>query len=160
MQETKTTCLEIKLVGLKRIRTSNEAEFNPEKAQIGVCLQQYAQENYPSKIENRKTPGKTFAVYSEYESDYKGKYSWFIGEEVTEFGDIAEGMESLCIPAQIYSKFTTDAGMMPNVVIEAWQKIWQMDDANRNYKMDFEVYDQRAQDPANSVVDIYIGLTK
>lgn len=160
MQKIQTTCLEIKLVGLKRIRTSNEAEFNPETAQIGSCFQKYVQGDYPSKIENRKNPGKTFAVYLEYESDHRGKYSWFIGEEVTKFGEIAEGMESFIIPAQTYSKFTTDPGIMPNIVIEAWQEIWQMNDANRNYKADFEVYDQRAQDPTNAVVDICIGITK
>ena len=85
---------------------------------------------------------------------------YFIGEEVSEFARIAEGLEAYVIPAQNYNKYTTDAGAMPNIVINAWQEIWQMDDKNRNYQADFEVYDQRSQDLSNAIVDIYIGVMK
>ena len=53
-------------------------------------------------------------------------------------------------------------GKFPNVVIDTWQKIWQMSDeelgGTRSYIADFEIYDERSYDPANAVVDIYIGL--
>ena len=160
MQENKVTCAEIKLIGLKKIRTNTAAEFNPQTAKIGAAVGKYFQNGYPDQIENRVNPGKTFAVYFEYESDYKGEYSYFIGEEVSEFARIVEGLEAYVIPAQSYNKYTTDAGAMPNIVINAWQKIWQMDDKNRNYQADFEVYDQRSQDPSNAIVDIYIGVMK
>ena len=51
---------------------------------------------------------------------------------------------------------------MPDVVINAWQKIWKMTSedfgGNRAYISDFEVYDQRASDSANASLDIYIGI--
>jgi predicted transcriptional regulator YdeE len=51
---------------------------------------------------------------------------------------------------------------MPEVVIDAWQKIWKMTsddfDGDRAYIADFEVYDQRASNPDNASLDIYIGL--
>ena len=51
---------------------------------------------------------------------------------------------------------------MPEVVINAWQQIWQMSsndfEGRRAYIADFEVYDQRAMDPANTSLDIYIGI--
>jgi predicted transcriptional regulator YdeE len=51
---------------------------------------------------------------------------------------------------------------MPQVDIEAWQKIWAMSDDElggaRSYTTDFEVYDERARDPQNTVLDIYIGI--
>ena len=50
---------------------------------------------------------------------------------------------------------------MPDVVISAWQKIWAMDGndfgGKRKYIADFEVYDERASNPNNTVIDIYIG---
>lgn len=53
---------------------------------------------------------------------------------------------------------------MPDIVIQAWQAIWKMTPEDlggkRTYRADFEIYDQRAQDPQNSVVDIYIGTTQ
>lgn len=157
MQETKITFPEIKLVGIKKIRTINEAEFDPKTAQILPTIQKYGQENYPAKIKHRKNPGRTFAIYFEYENDHKGEYSYFIGEEVTAFTD-NDNLEQYTIPSQIYNRFTTESGEMANVIVKAWQEIWQMDDSNRNYIADFEIYDQRAQDPKNAIADIYIGI--
>jgi len=40
--------------------------------------------------------------------------------------------------------------------------LWKMNEndfgGKRKYLADFEVYDKRASDPSNAVVDIYIGL--
>ena len=48
-------------------------------------------------------------------------------------------------------------------MIDAWQQIWRMfaNDigGKRAYQADFEVYNQRAVDPNNTIVDIHIGLT-
>ena len=63
---------------------------------------------------------------------------------------------------QTYTKFTSDPDQMPKVVIDMWQKIWNMDAAmlggERAYIADFEIYDERSSDPHNAVVDIYIGI--
>ena len=51
---------------------------------------------------------------------------------------------------------------MSEVVINAWQKIWNMSVSDfggkRAYLADFELYDHRAGDPANAIVDIHIGI--
>lgn len=51
---------------------------------------------------------------------------------------------------------------MPEVVISAWQKIWAMNEndfgGKRKYVADFEIYDQRASDPNNTIIDICIGI--
>lgn len=51
---------------------------------------------------------------------------------------------------------------MPEVVISAWQEIWAMNEnelgGKRKYIADFEIYDQRAVNPNNTVIDIYIGI--
>jgi len=150
---------EIKLVGISA-RTSNQAEMNPATAKIGQTMQRYFTEVLPH-IGQLADCATTFCVYTEYESDYTGPYTYFIGAQVSA-GKVVDGAETLTIPAQSYAKFTTALGAMPAVVIDAWMKIWQMTPAdfggNRGYKADFEVYDSRALDPMKSVVDIYIGL--
>jgi len=54
------------------------------------------------------------------------------------------------------------SGKMSDIVINAGQQIWQMtsDDfeGNRVYIADFEIYNQRAIDPTNASLDIYIGI--
>jgi predicted transcriptional regulator YdeE len=150
---------EIKLAGIK-IRTSNKEEFDPIAAKIMPMVQAYFQDSIADKISNRVYPGKIYIVYTEYESDYEGEYTCMIGEEVKSLDNLAEGLSTHVIPAQKYTKFTSEQGEIPKIVIDAWTKIWQMKelDSNRSYLSDFEVYDSRAADPLNAEVDIYVGI--
>jgi predicted transcriptional regulator YdeE len=151
----------MQLMGI-RVRTSNADEFNPETAKIPTTIQKYITEAVYDKIPNRKTPGKTYCVYTEYENDHTGQYTYFIGEEVELSADIPAGLNTITVPAQVYAKFTTESGAMPNVCISGWMQIWKMTTEDlggeRNYIADFEIYDERALDPANTVLDIFIGL--
>jgi predicted transcriptional regulator YdeE len=65
------------------------------------------------------------------------------------------------VPAGRYAIFTSERGPVQKVVVETWQRIWfELPSADnlRTYIADFEVYDERASDPANAVVDIYVGV--
>jgi len=153
---------EIKLVGIC-VRTSYQEELDKMGGSIFPCGKKYFHEELFEKIPNRKKPGTTFCAYTDYESDYKGAYTYFIGEEVTSL-DLPDGFSSLVIPEQTYAKFTTGPAPMPDVVVNAWKEIWEMssDDlgGERSYQTDFEIYDERVQDHNNIVLDIYIGLKK
>jgi predicted transcriptional regulator YdeE len=152
---------EIKLVGLTA-RTNNKNEINPQTSKIGGLMGRYWAQNIASQISDRKNPGVTLSVYTEYDSNEHGDYTYFLCEEVSSFENIPAELKKLIIPAAKYQKFTTPSGKMPDVVIGAWQQIWKMtsDDfeGDRSYIADFEVYDQRAIDPANTSLDIYVGV--
>jgi predicted transcriptional regulator YdeE len=65
------------------------------------------------------------------------------------------------IPAGQYAVLTTDKGPLSQVVPATWQKIFKLEDdrkLKRTYQADFEIYDQRAQDPHNAQLDIYVGV--
>jgi predicted transcriptional regulator YdeE len=151
----------IQLVGITA-RTNNAAEMNPTTGKIGPTLQRYFQNNLAEKIKARKKPGTTYCVYTDYESDCNGDYTYFVGEAVSHLDEVDPNLETKLIPAQRTIKFTTGPGPMPTVCIELWQKIWTMTDADlggtRAYVADFEVYDERSHDPQNTVLDIYIGI--
>jgi predicted transcriptional regulator YdeE len=153
---------EIKLVGLS-LRTNNKNEMDLQTAKIGKLANQFWQQNIAKEIPSRKNPGVTLAVYTNYASDEHGDYTYFIGEEVTSLTNVPEGLQELIIPAAEYQKFTTPVGKMPEVVINAWQQIWQMSSndfgGKRAYQADFEVYDERAVNPSSASLDIYIGIT-
>ena len=161
MKKTTTTLPEIKLVGITA-RTNLASEMNLATAKIGTTVQKYFHGGLYEKINTRKKAGVTYCVYTDYESDFTGDYTYFIGEEVDSFDCVPEGFETLVIPLQNYAKFTTESGPMPTVCISAWQKIWTMTPAEfgneRAYIADFEVYDERALDHQNVVLDIYVGL--
>ncbi|MBB64439.1 MAG: AraC family transcriptional regulator [Waddliaceae bacterium] len=154
----------IKLIGIQ-VRTNNENEFKNLNGKIFPCVQKYFQEALFEKIPNRKKPGTTFCAYTEYESDYTGDYTYLIGEEVNSFDfehPLPEGFEILSIPEQTYAKFTTAPAPMPNVLSNAWQEIWETPaekmGGERSYHTDFELYDERAKNPNETVLDIYIGI--
>jgi predicted transcriptional regulator YdeE len=160
MKKAATSKSVIKLVGLS-IRTSNQKELDPATAKIGLLVQDYFGLGVANQIQDRQNPGVTYSVYTEYESDHTGEYTYFIGEEVSSIDNVPNGLRIITIPESQYQRFTTAPGVMPAVVIQAWQSIWQMSPqelgGERRYLADFEIYDQRAMDPNSTVVDIYIG---
>jgi predicted transcriptional regulator YdeE len=161
MEKSKLTLPEIKLVGIT-VRTNNANEMKSDTAKIGMTIQKYFGSDLASKIPHRQNSGVTFCVYTQYESDHTGDYTYFVGEEVESFDNLPVGLETLTISTQQYTKFTTPPGQMPAICVNAWQEIWQMNSdallGDRTYQADFEVYDQRAADPSNAVLDIYIGV--
>ncbi len=161
MQKIVTALPEIKLLGIL-CRTNNTAEMNISSAKIAPTIQKYFRQAVGEEIPNRKNPGTTYCVYTDYESDFTGDYTYFIGEEVKFVGDSMEGFSSIIIPAQNYAKFTSKPGIMPEVCIDMWQNIWKMKSGElggkRAYLADFEVYDKRALDPSKTVLDIYVGV--
>jgi len=120
---------EIKLIGLT-VRTNNKNEMNPQTAKIGELAMRFWTQNIAAEIKNRKNPGVTLSVYTAYDSNEHGDYTYFIGEEVDSFDPVSTDLHTLTIPAANYQKFTTAAGKMPEVVIDAWQQIWKMSPAD------------------------------
>ncbi|MBS4167043.1 Uncharacterized protein NEOC65_002148 [Neochlamydia sp. AcF65] len=152
---------EIKLVGITS-RTNNSLEKDPSSAKISSTIQTYFQGACSEKILYRAKPGITYCVYTDYESDLKGDYTYFIGEEVSKFAEMAEGFSALVIPARNYVKFTSNPGTLPSLCINMWQEIWSMSaqdlGGEREYLADFEIYDDRASNHQNAILDIYIGI--
>lgn len=161
MDKSQVTLRDMNVMGLS-MRTSFQAECNPATSKIVQTVGRYWQEGVAATIPHRKNPGVLYAAYTAYESDYLGGYTYFIGEEVTSIDVIPEGLSALVIPAGTYTKLTTPPGPLPQVIIEAWKKIWGFTEADlggsRLYHTDFEVYDERARDPRQTVADIYIGV--
>lgn len=162
MQKQKVQFPTVTLVGLTG-RTNNKNEMNPTAAKIGDLADAYRRNQMANNIQHRASPGVTYAVYTDFESDENGDYTYFIGEVVKSLdGQDFTQFKTITIPESYYQKFTTEAGAMPGVVISAWQNIWTMNEndfgGKRKYIADFEVYDERAADPNNTVIDIYIGI--
>lgn len=165
MHKIATHLPEIRLIGITtRTNSKTIFEANPSTNPIAATVQRYFHQGLAQKIPHRKNPGTTFCVYTNYESDFTGDYTYFIGEEVTSFDHVSKEFETLVIPAQTYAKFTSKPGPMPAVCIDMWQRIWKMNDAElggkRAYIADFELYDERSTDHTNVVLDIYIGIEK
>lgn len=144
------------------VSTSFVKESNPLTSEITKLVGAYIGEKKADKIPERKNPNVSICAYFNYSNKYLGDYTYFIGEEVNENAIAPEGMIRLEIPAGTYLKVTTEPGIIPYILMNAWHKIWQLFEnaanGNRLYHVDFEVYDARAKDPQKSIVDIYVGV--
>lgn len=116
----------------------------------------FLHQNATAKIKNRALPPVMYAVYSDYESDWRGEYSYMIGCGVTRAGSAPEGMEMRKIPAQTYAVFTAK-GRMPDEILAIWSTVW-LSGLPRTYTFDFEVYDQRFTNPKEKEVDVCIAV--
>ncbi len=139
------------------ITTTNEKEASTE-GKIPGLWNRYFQEQIMQHIPNQQTK-KTFAFYSNYESDETGTYTFTIGMPVSSLEDVPENRTTLTIPAATYAVFTTRKGPVAEIVCEAWEYIWKWSKENkRAFTIDFELYDEKATDPNNAQLDIYIAL--
>jgi predicted transcriptional regulator YdeE len=142
-------------------RTNNAAEASGH-GKIGPLWQRWFAENLGAKIPNRVD--NVFSVYSGYAGDEKGDYTYTLGARVSSIDNLPEGITFKKIVAGRYAVFTTEKGPAMQVVPAAWQKIWATPASQlggkRAFATDFEVYDQRAADPQNAQVSIYIGLAE
>lgn len=153
---------EMKLVGLSA-RTNNRIESDPLTAKVPALIERYQAGNLSSKISNQTNPDIAYSLYTEFESDEFGNYTYFIGQEVSSFNGVLPEFQALTLPANKYLKFTSSAGKLPNVAIELWQKIIQITPeelgGTRAYVADYELYDsKKTADREKATVDIYISV--
>jgi predicted transcriptional regulator YdeE len=150
---------EFTVVGIA-IRTSNAKEMTPAGV-IGRQWTRLMRERVLAKIRN-KADNNTVAVYTDYASDQNGEYTYVLGARVTSEANIPTGMVAKKVPAGRYAVFTSEKGAAAKVVPEAWGRINSLPKSavggDRIYRTDFEIYDDRAADPQNSQVDVYIGI--
>jgi len=142
--------------------TNNQKESGPD-AIIGKLWQQFLGGGLLNRIPDR-VDQSIIAVYTDYATDANGQYTFVLGAKVKPIPTptLPVGMVVKLVPAGRYAVFTSERGPVAKVVIETWKQVlsYYKSPANgqRAYHADFEVYDQRAADPNNAQVDIYIGL--
>jgi len=142
------------------IRTNNAKEMSGE----GIIADQWERVMAGGIIEQipNRADANIIAMYTDYESDANGEYTFLIGAKVTSIDSIPEGMIAQQVPSSRYAVFTSEKGPVWKVVPEVWQKIWSTPASEmggeRANVADFEIYDERAADPQNAVVEVWVGI--
>jgi len=143
------------VMGVQR-RTSNADGRSIED--IPACWQDFLAKDMARKIPHRAKTPAMFAVYSDYESDWTGEYSYMIGSEVIQADRIPEGLAVARIPSQTYAVFTA-TGHMPDAILGIWMSIWGTK-LPRTYTFDFEQYDARFTRRENKEADVYVAVNE
>ena len=141
-------------------RTDNEAEMNG-KGKIGEIWHRLLSDNLAAKIPN-KLGIDLIALYTDYETDHKGEYTYLLGLPVSSIQNVPAKFVAKHIPGGRYAVVTSERGPVTKIVPKTWQGIWTMPVAElggeRSFRADYEVYDQRSADPENAQIEVYVGL--
>lgn len=143
-----------KVIGIG-VRTSNVN--NQAQQDLGALWSKWYEENIAAQIPN-KISEEFFGIYTNYESDNTKPYDALIACKVSDSSIIPEGRVAKEMEGGTFAVFTTKGDMSEGKPIaEKWGEIWNTD-LPRAYTNDFELYDQRAANPADAEVDILIAL--
>lgn len=127
---------------------------------IPTFWQQQRSQDIIQKIPNKVYPDVILGLYTDYTSDFSltsGHYSLIIGSPITNGRTVQKGMVIKEIPPAKYAVFTAK-GPFNESIIKTWLEIWQNKDIERTFANDFEWYDSKSTDDANSMVRIYISI--
>ncbi len=141
------------LIGIA-IRTTNEN--GQSSKDIPALWNQFMAEGILAQIPN-KVSNDIYCMYTEYEKDHTKPYTTIIGCKVADLTDIPTGMVGKTIETASYVVHTVQGNIMEGLVYNEWLKIWNTD-MPRTFIADFEIYGEKAQDPTNATIDIFVGI--
>lgn len=142
-----------KVIGIS-VRTTNE---NGQAAQdIGQLWARFISENSMEKIPN-KINHDIYSIYTNYESDHTEAYDTILGCKVTSLDEIPEGMVGQSFDGGTFAQFLSKGDATKGAVYNSWVAIWNTD-LDRLYTADFEIYGEKAKDPSNAEVDIFVAI--
>ncbi len=136
------------------VKTTNE---NGQSAKdIGALWNKFMSEGILSQIPN-KIDNTIYSIYTDYEGDYTQPYTTILGCRVKSTDVIPNGMVAKTIQGGNYAKFVTKGDLTKGAIYEEWSKIWNAD-LDRLYTADFEVYGEKAQNPTDAEVEIFVAV--
>ena len=144
----------LKIIGIATQTSNNDGQAIED---LGKLWAQFFGDNIITKIPNAIS-SNIYSVYTDYETDFRGKYTTIIGLEVSTLDEIPEGMIGREFQHQIFKKYIAK-GELHEAVGKTWAEIWKDDEIlNRTYIYDYELYTEKAQNPADAEIEIYIGV--
>ena len=149
----KVTIKEFTVIGIS-VRTTNE---NGQSAKdIGELWNKFMSEGILDKIPS-KVDNTIYSIYTEYESDHTKPYTTVLGCKVENTDTIPNGMVAKTFNGGNYARFVSKGDLTKGVVYEEWTKIWNSN-LNREYSADFEIYGEKAQNPNDAEVEIFVAI--
>jgi len=121
--------------------------------------QRFMAEGIAARLPSHNGDASLYAVYCDYENDYRGRYTMVIGVAVDAETPVPDGMRRIRIPKGNYARFLAE-GDPSQVIWRTWEYINKdfEGQSRRRYIADFERY-APAPMTANKVqAEIIVGL--
>lgn len=143
---------------------------------IAAYWENYEGENLESKLYKQLNPPKHGEVCMCVPTSEEGDMTYLLGVIVEDFSKITGDMITVEVPEAEYAVFTTppvdtteertyDGGDFAETIKLTWKYIFEEWFPNSGYqydesKLDFEYYDERCHFRPDTVMDIYVPITK
>lgn len=148
-----TTSETFHIIGID-VRTSNQ---NGQAGQdIPNLWQKFMSENIAGKISN-KISEEVFCIYTEYEGDHNKPYTTLLGCKVDSLENIPESMRGMTFTTKNQKAFQAKGNLLQGAIWQKWAEIWETD-LDRTYTFDYEVYGEKAQNPEDAEVVIFVAV--
>jgi len=149
----KATIEPFKVIGIS-VRTTNEN--NQAEKDLTHLWNRFINDKILETIPN-KIDDTVYSIYTEYESDHTQPYTTILGCKVATLNTIPEGMIGKSFDGGNYVKLTAKGDLAKGLIINKWVEIWEMD-LDRMFTADFEVFGEKAQNPAEAEIDFFIAV--
>ena len=144
---------DFKVIGIA-VRTTNE---NGQAGKdIPALWNKFMSEGILEKIPN-KISNDILSIYTNYESDHSKPYDTILACKVSSLENIPDGMVGQSFEGGAFQKFISKGDLTKGAVFGTWTEIWKTD-LNRVYTCDFEVYGEKAQNPTDAEVAIFVAI--
>src|ERR1035437_3730910 len=141
------------VIGIAVLTTNENGQSSND---IPALWNKFMLEGIIEKISN-KIDSSIYCIYTEYEKDHTKPYTTILGCNVSDLDTIPDGMIGKTFEEGIYTKYIAKGNILQGMVFDEWTKIWNSD-ISRAFTADFEVYGEKAQDPENAEVDIFVAV--
>ena len=147
------TIKKFSVIGIS-VRTTNENGQATQDipALWNIFMTSGIADKIPNKIDN-----SIYCIYTEYEKDHTKPYTTILGCKVSDLQTIPDGMVGKTFDEANYTKIVAKGNILQGMVFNEWTKIWNSN-LDRTFTADFEVYGEKAQNPENAEVDIFIAI--
>lgn len=142
-----------KIIGIS-IETTNEN--GQSMIDVEKIWGKFWGENISDQIPDKQS-NDIYAVYTDYESDYNGKYRLIIGFPVTTLVNTPKGFTGREIAVGKSEKYISK-GKMPEAILKTWTEIWQDKELKRAYRADVTVHGKKYYDGDNAEVETHISV--
>ncbi|MEM9934859.1 MAG: effector binding domain-containing protein [Bacteroidota bacterium] len=141
------------LIGIA-VRTTNQD--GQAAKDIGTLWAKFQADKVAEHIPHKSSP-EIYSLYTDYEGDHTQPYSVVLGCKVDKLEKIPEGMIAKSFEGGKYLKTSAKGDLMKGVVVNKWMEIWNSE-LDRSFTADFEVYGEKALNPADAEVDFFIAV--
>jgi len=142
-----------KIIGIAA-RTTNEN--GQSMTDIPKLWEKFKLENSIEKIPN-KLENTVFSVYTNFEKDHTKPYDTIIGCKVDSLKEIPNGMVGQEFKDGKFVKYISKGNLNDGIIYNTWLQIWEAN-LNRNFSYDYEVFGDKAMDPTNAEVEIFVAV--